>query len=52
MIQELMECFISDGDLHVELAMLYKQHFEKYPHFAITVDIFNMFITKHTVDIP
>lgn len=47
-IKELIYCFQSEGDKHVELAMLYKQHLEKYPHFSKSCSLLNRYITSHT----
>ncbi|KAL5263524.1 hypothetical protein ACHWQZ_G008776 [Mnemiopsis leidyi] len=48
-IKELIFCFQSEGDKHVELAMLYKQHLEKYLHFSKSCSSLNKYITRHTL---
>ena len=47
-IKDLISCFESDDDQHVELAMLYKQHLDKYLHFSKSCLLLSKFITCHT----
>jgi len=48
-IKDLIYCFQSEGDTHVELAMLYKQHLDKYLHFSKSCTLLNKYITCHTL---